>query len=363
MPRARRFTTKWLRALVGAVAGVFAARAALAQTESIYLDYRADEGCPSAAWFFAQVEQRTARVRLASGNERGRTFVITLVRGKSGTTGKLAIQEAQRVTVAREVTGEQCRDVAAAIALATALAIDPLAALAPAGDNGPGASASEPPRDAADTRSDAARAAPPVAPPNPTSLPDPTAPKDRVRGEDSRPAPWTWSTGAGVVLAHGPAPSLSVGGAAFVERETREAAAMVSALRISALALQAPEHAVGTAFASFRFFFLRPELCSVRLRIGAALSVVPCVALDLGLVSASGSNIDTPLSDERFWAAALALGRLRYAISRGLFLQADVSLAFPLTRHSFYFRDPDTLIHTVPPFVAMGGAGVGISFP
>ena len=74
------------------MAGVFAARVALAQTESIHLDYRADEGCPSAAWFFAQVEERTARVRLASGNERGRTFVITLVRGKSGTTGKLAIQ-------------------------------------------------------------------------------------------------------------------------------------------------------------------------------------------------------------------------------------------------------------------------------
>jgi hypothetical protein len=362
MSRARRFMTKWPRALVGAMAGVFAARAAFAQTEAIRLEYRADEGCPGAAWFFAQVEERTARVRLASGNERGRTFVITLVRGRSGATGKLAIQEAQRVTVAREVTGEQCRDVAAALALATALAIDPLAALAPAGDSGPGASASEPPRDSADTRSDAARAAPPVAPSNPAALPDPTAAKDRARGEDGRSAPWTWGTGAGVVLAHGPAPGLSIGGAAFVERET-QAPAMVSALRVSALALQAPEHAVSSALASFRFFFLRPELCSVRLRVGAALSVVPCVALDLGLVSASGSNIDTPLGDERFWAAALALGRLRYAISRALFLQADVSLAFPLTRHSFYFRDPDTLIHTVPPFVAMGGAGVGISFP
>jgi hypothetical protein len=343
------------------MAGVFAARAVLAQTESIHLDYRADEGCPSAAWFLAQVEERTPRVRLASGNERGRTFVITLVRGKSGTTGKLAIQEAQRATVAREVTGEQCRDVSAALALATALAIDPLAALAPAGDSGKGASGSEVSRDPVDARSDAARAAPPV-PPDPAALPDPTTPNGRARGEDGRSAPWTWGTGAGVVLAHGPAPSLSVGGSAFVEYET-QAAAMVSALRVSALALQAPEHAVSSALASFRFFFLRPEVCAVRLRIGAALSVVPCVGLDLGLVSASGSNIDTPLGDERFWAAALALGRLRYAISRTLFLQADVSLAFPLTRHSFYFRDPDTLIHTVPPFVAMGGAGLGISFP
>jgi len=360
MPPARRLATKWPRALVGALAAIFAARAALAQTESIRLDYRADEGCPSAAWFFTQVEERTARVRLASGNERGRTFVITLVRGKSGTTGKLAIQEAQRQTVAREVTGEQCRDVAAALALATALAIDPLAALAPAGDSGSGASGSEPAGDPAEAKSDAARAAPPVAPPN--ALPDPTAPKDRARGEDGRPAPWTWGTGAGVVLAHGPAPSLSVGGSAFVERETHDAATMVSALRVSALAMQAPEHAVGTASASFRFFFLRPEVCSVRLRIGAAFAAVPCVALDLGLVSASGSNIDTPLGDERFWAAALALGRLRYAISRALFLQGEVSLAFPLTRHSFYFREPDTLIHTVPLVVTMGGAGVGISF-
>ena len=361
MVGARRFLTKWACALAAA----FVARAALAQTESIHLDYRADEGCPSAAWFFAQVEERTARVRLASDKERGRTFVITLVRGRSGTTGKLAIREAERVTVAREVTGEQCSDVASALALATALAIDPLAALAPAGDSGRRASASEePPRDSADTKSDTARAASPTAvQPRSTALPGPTTAQDRVRGEDGRSARWTWGTGAGVVFAHGPAPDFSVGGAAFVERETQETGAMVSALRISALALQAPEHAVGSALASFRFFFLRPELCSMRLRIGPALAVVPCVALDLGLVSASGANIDTPLSDERFWAAAAALGRLRYAISRVLFLQAEVSLAFPLTRHSFYFRDPDTLIHTVPPFVAMGSAGVGVSFP
>jgi hypothetical protein len=355
---ARFRATTWLRSLSMLAVGALVARIALAQTESIHLDYRADEGCPGAAWFFAQVEERTARARLASTSEPGRTFVVTLTRSRAGTVGKLAIQEAQRITVARELTGEQCRDVASALALATALAIDPLAAIAPIGDSGRSAGASEPSRDRVPAKSATER----QAQSNLAASPPP-AEQDRAAGARARAAGWDWRAGAGVVFASGLAPRLSLGGVGFVERGTPDAVAIVSAIRISAFALQAPDHSVQSAFASFRFFVLRPELCSLQLRIGAALTAVPCIAVDLGLVSASGSSIETPRDDERFWAAGVVEGRSRYAISRTWFAQVDLGLVFPLTRHRYYFRDPDTPIHEIPPITVMGSAGVGVAFP
>jgi hypothetical protein len=355
---ARLMATTWLRSW-GILIGVLAPRLATAQTESIHLDYRAADGCPDAAWFFAQVEERTARARLASPHEGGRTFVVTLARGRSGTVGRLAIQERQRVTVAREVTGEQCRDVAAALALATALAIDPMAAVG--ADTGRAGGGTEKRADPAPVKPASERAAQSdsaASPPPPVR----SAPvQDRAEAR-ALPAAWAWRAGAGVVLASGLAPNLSLGAAGFVEREAREPASLVSAVRISAFGVQAPDHAVQAALASFRFFFLRPELCSVQLGLGA-LTAVPCIAVDLGLVSASGSSIETPRDDERFWAAGVVEGRLRYAVSRAWFAQVDLGLVFPLTRHRYYFRDPDTPIHEIPPLAAMGSAGLGAAFP
>jgi hypothetical protein len=353
---ARLRATTWLRSLSMLAVGALVARIALAQTESIHLDYRADEGCPGAAWFFAQVEERTARARLALASEPGRTFVVTLTRTRTGTVGRLAIHEAQRATVAREVTGEQCRDVASALALATALAIDPLAAIAPVGDSGRSGD-SELSRAAVPAKSATERT-------SQSSLTASPAPAERDRAAEARAgaAGWDWRAGAGVALASGLAPRLSLGGAGFVERGTADAAAVVSAVRISAFALRAPDHAVDSAYASFRFFFLRPEVCSVQLRLGA-FTAAPCIAVDLGMVSASGSSIETPRDDERFWAAGVVEGRLRYALSRTWFVQSDLGLVFPFTRHRYYFRDPDTPIYAVPALAAMGSAGLGVAFP
>jgi hypothetical protein len=352
MAGARRFATIGLCAW-GTLAGVFATRNTFAQTESIHLDYRADEGCPGAAWFFGQVEERTARARLAAANERGRTFVVTLARGRSGTVGRLAIKDAERITVAREVTGEQCRDVAAALALATALAIDPLAALVPAGENGRATEDAEAARNRADAKAASDR----------RGSSGSAALQDRALPHPASVGSWAWRAGAGVVLASGFAPPLSVGGSGFVETATEQPGAIVSAVRVGVFGLGAPQHAVESAWSSFRFFFLRPGLCAVRLRLAAPLTAVPCIGVDLGVVSASGSNITTPLRDDRLWAAGALEVRLRYELSSMWFLQADVGLVFPLTRYRFFFRDPDTLIHTVPAVAAMGGAGLGLSLP
>jgi len=148
-----------------------------------------------------------------------------------------------------------------------------------------------------------------------------------------------------------------------VETATERPGAIVSSVRVGMFGLGAPEHAVESATSSFRFLFLRPELCSVRLRLAAPLAAVPCIGIDLGVVSASGSNIATPLGDDRFWAAGALEMRLRYVLSSMWSLQADLGLVFPLTRYRFVFRDPDTLIHAVPALAAMGSVGVGVSLP
>lgn len=323
---------------LGVLAAIAFPGTAWAQAEAIHLEYRADEGCPDAASFFAQVQERTARARLASTNESARTFVVTLARGRAGTIGRLAIQEHQRLTVARQLTGEQCGDVASALALATALAIDPLASLLPTGDTG---------RAVQD-------------PPAERSTPPPPDRKPQRPAEDRR---WLWRAGGSFTVGSRIAPRLSVGGSGFVERETSDPGALLSSVRLSLTWQQAPETAVESAFSSFRFFYARPELCTARLRMIASLTAVPCLAVHLGLVSASGSRIATPLSDNRFWAAGEFVARLRHSMSSLWFLEAELGLVFPITRHRYFFRDPDILIHAVPPLVVMGSAGLGISFP
>jgi hypothetical protein len=93
---------------LGVLAAVAFTGTAWAQAEAIHLEYRADEGCPDAASFFAQVQERTARARLASTNESARTFVVTLARGRAGAIGRLAIQEHQLTT--RTSTRGWCRN-------------------------------------------------------------------------------------------------------------------------------------------------------------------------------------------------------------------------------------------------------------
>src|SRR5690606_25481895 len=104
---------------------------ARASTEPIRIEYNAAPGCPNAREFQRKVFERTASARVANTSEPARVFKVVLRRAGKQISGSLVIQEPDGNTVARKLSGDNCAEVALVLALASALAIDPRAELAP----------------------------------------------------------------------------------------------------------------------------------------------------------------------------------------------------------------------------------------
>src|SRR5438045_2809080 len=107
------------------------ARAAAAEDRvPLQLSYSAPGDCPSAAGFFAQVAARTALARTAAPGERTRELVIVIAHVAGGSMGTLQLTAADGASSTRSVSAAQCEQVVTALALMTALAVDPNASVA-----------------------------------------------------------------------------------------------------------------------------------------------------------------------------------------------------------------------------------------
>src|SRR5690606_38172009 len=89
-----------------------------------------DEGCPSSTQFERMVFKRTHSARPARSDERARVFTISLRQAGTRVQGSLTVRDGDQSLV-RRVTGNSCKELASVLALATALAIDPLAEISP----------------------------------------------------------------------------------------------------------------------------------------------------------------------------------------------------------------------------------------
>jgi hypothetical protein len=311
---------------------------ARAETEAIRVEYQGVEGCPSSSEFLRQVSRRTSSARIATESESARTFVIVIERAPAGLVGSLVIRETNGTTVARKVTGSSCQDVAGVLALATALAIDPNAALAPDG--------LEAPEDAPEVRDPE----PPVRAPEPVMA---KPPKAAVTQEEE---PFWYGMALGPSLMGLVAPRVSVGGSLAV-RAYRVDRAPLSSFGITVSFLKALDSRLGSAIISHQFVFARPEACLISLGAHDGLAVMPCVGAELGTVKASGSNLAVEETRTRFWATADGILRLYLVPADAWFAELDLSLLVPITRYSFIVRDPITQVHAVP---AIAGAASGL---
>lgn len=310
---------------------------ARAETEAIRVEYQGAPGCPGSSEFLRQVFRRTSSARLVPESESARTFVIVIEKAPAGLVGSLVIRETNGTTVARKVTGASCDDVAGVLALATALAIDPNAALAP--DD----------RDA-EPEPTPAPTAPPPPPPEPAPPPSP---------EPSQPAaPFWYGAALGPSVMGLVAPRVAVGGALAVHAFRTDGAALTS-LGLAVSFQKALDERLGSATISHQFLFVRPEACLLALGRDA-VALVPCLGAELGAVTASGSNLAVEETSTRFWATADWIARLRLVPSDTWFVTLDASLVLPITRWSFVVRDPTTRVHSVPPIAVAGSALLGL---
>ncbi len=325
---------------------------ARADEEPIDLSYHAYEGCPSERQYLEQVVGRAAKTELASERARGRKFIVTVTTQRKDTLGKLEIVSGG-ATASREVKGLNCGEVVSALALFTALAIDPNASAMPVAHEesaAPSASSAPPPAPAA--------AAP--AAPKPTDADDAIRESSAIRRDATQPGAKLLLGARGVAeggFAGGSAvPSASLGGALFVHGSTSG---------LGSYRLSGAYFATNTvSAASFRLWTGRLDGCPVEIRLTRGIALEPCLALEVGRVEATSKETAelTSSTAHRWWVAGDLLGRLRFAPFSTLFAEIEAGPSVPFSRYVFLLgTEADTLgqVHKVPAVGWVVGLGFG----
>jgi hypothetical protein len=144
-------------------------------TPAVKLAYTAPAGCPSEDDFVAAVTARGADFDAPRGKPVAKVMVVSISRADNGFAGAFQVRDGGEATNKREVRGASCGEVADALAVVTAIALQ-----GGAGDGGEApAAAAPPPSRVADSQPSPTPAPAPSPPPAPP-------PKMRLRGH----TPW-----------------------------------------------------------------------------------------------------------------------------------------------------------------------------
>jgi hypothetical protein len=321
----------------------FIAGPAGADVEGIRLAYSADAGCPDEGRFLQGVTARTERIRRAAEREPARAFDVAITRDVGTIRGVLSITALDGGVSRREVTGESCDEVVSALALITALAVDPLAATVP-----------EPP---------------PPPPPSPSPEPRPLDRLPTAASAPTTPAPAhdvRWAAGVQWQALGGLVPGWGIGGGAFVDATGAARGHLVPSLRASVSALSTRVAFAGPVGAELEWFVATLKTCPLRLAATSEIGVSLCAAIDAGALRSTGSGLQTNGTEVRPWVAPAALGRVAWSPRGPFFFEGEGGLMAPLTRYSFYFRQSglsEAPLDRIPAVAATFQVDAGYRFP
>lgn len=343
-----------------------AAAAAQDAVEPVHIEFHAPSGCPGEAAFLAEVHARTSKVRGAAAGERARTFTITVTRRASGILGQLKIEDPPAPPALREVSGEECGEIVSALALITALAVDPHASTAPQVSLSP----SPPPVVEAPAAAAPASPSPPPSPPlgpyippppwlGPIAMPLPAL-LPPSRSAAALP-PWRLSSGLQIAAISAVAPGIIPGVGGFIDVEQRAASVFSPSFRASVFWATGGGSRLGPVFSNFYWFAGRLEGCPLQLRPVALVRLSPCAVIDVGRLQAEGGGRVTSSVRVRPWVAPGVLGRVRWEIVDPLLVEVEAGAFVPLVRDTFYIA-PMIDIHRAPAVGASLAAGVGVHF-
>jgi hypothetical protein len=304
-------------AMLALVAGASAARAdqpAQTAQEIVELRYDAPAECPPRSELEAAILERTPNVRI--GAPAHRVFAVTIAATPDGFRGTLIVDR----VADKELAAQRCDDLANALALVTALAIDPTATAAPTTVRPLAAAAST------------AHAPPTPAPRAPTSL--------------------AADVGAIVVAGVSPSALFAValeGHVIWRERYQLEVAAL------------AGRDTSAREDAQVRFTWLAGRLAGCRHGPHRRVTADACGHVEVGAVRASGEDIINQRDLTRLWLAAGAHGRVRIPVGARGFGLLQLGASLPLVRDRYIFA-PDVAIHTTPVVTVWAGVGFGFTF-
>ncbi|WP_437323430.1 hypothetical protein [Sorangium sp. So ce381] len=386
---------RWLAAVV-VLAGALTGGDAWAEAQRLRIAYEAHDGCPDAEAFLREVTARTDRARAAAADEAALDVRVRITSSEGRSRGRITLGKGEDARV-REVDGATCGEVVAALALITALRVDPTASLDPqppaagprsseAPDAG-GAPDAAPPA-AADPGGPARPAAagvsaegapgagspPQLAPPPPASpppaarpvtapigLPSPVAGASRSP-QPRRPVERPWTLGLQGSAVSGVAPEALLGGGPFVE--LRADLGLGAAFRVAAEVASTGAVDAGPGGARFLRGIGRVDACADLFRPARRLSLGPCVGAEGGFLHGSGL-VGKAISDVEEgtvpWASLGLLARATASLGDLVRVDAQGGPEFPLVRRSFVFENPAQLIHEVPAVTWTLRVGAGLS--
>jgi hypothetical protein len=320
----------------------FASNPARAE-EPFVLDYEAHEGCPAAGAFRDQV---TARARPPGAGEPVLEARVRITRREQRSVGKVVLSRGA-ASRTREVESDECGEVASALALITAIALDPRASA--------GSAPVAPPAPAA-----------PPAPPRPPEVVAPLPPAIPWAPPPPAPPPAPverrWIAGAHVAAAFGVTPRPLLGGGLFGEHAW--GGARGASLRLSVELGATGSFDVGPGGASFLRGTARVEGCPF-LRPVRGIGLSACAAAEGGFLRGEGlprGSIASVQVATVPWAALGLVPRVAIDLGAVALLGLEGGPMFPLIRRSFVFEEPAFTIHDVPPVTWTARIGVGIRF-
>jgi hypothetical protein len=312
------------------------------EAEPIRLVYHAPPGCPDEAAFVARVRARTARARLAWAGETARTFTVALENGRQPfgqvaaapvgrAAGRVVVQSGDHSEATRQVQADTCSDVADALALMVALAIDP--------------SASAP-------TVAATPEAPPAAPP-PSALPAPSpAP---------RPTDGGVFGGVDLALAGDVVPQLLMAGSPYVGWRSPAERLWSPAFRVAFVRAETGTLPLAGGSATFTWTVGRLDGCPIAWP-RRPVRVSACVRVEAGTLQAAGVDVPAPQTALQAWVSAGPLARAEWSFLPPVFVDVEAGALVRLTQDRFLLHPSMTPAFEVAPVGATAGVGVGALF-
>jgi len=272
-----------------------------ADEEVVELRYAAPPGCPERAEIEAAIRARTPNVRL--GAPARRVFAITIEAVADGFHGTLLVDR----VADKELAAPRCDDLATALALVTALAIDPAASVLPR-----------------------------------------TSPRPAART-------WSFEADADGMVAAGVSPEAMF--AAVVEGR----AGVRSRYELEVAAI-AGSDSTSRDGGQARFTWLAARFCVCRRWLRWGFAADACGHFEAGAVRARAEMIVNQRDLVRLWLAAGVHGSASYPFSSRIFGQLQLGASLPLIRDRYIFA-PNVELHETPSVTGWLVLGVGVRFP
>ncbi len=322
---AHRTARKSVLVVASALCGVLGAATARAQSSALDIQYQAPTGCPGRTEFLRQIRERLSKpVAGATPSFRAQ---VTLTNGAAH--GRLVIVSSDGTRSVRDVPGQSCAEVVEAMALISALTLDPDASTAPLG-------------------------------PHVAVRPRPVV--HRPRHMETPRERWRFELGMRLSASGAIAPGVAAAVEPFVGLEHDTGRVFAPELRLAVLRSAESAAKTNLGVAGLVWTAARLSACPVRWPPESSLFLSPCALFDAGVLQGRGRNTHEPRNATAAWIAPGLAGRVVWQLVRPLSLELEGGATFPLERDSFFFAPRDRAFK-VPVVGAIGSIGLTARLP